>query len=324
MVKSNVDYVLQHVNFKHSCNVMLIDATKNSVEIDETVDKLIIDLSTVYSRAVSEKEIQEKFSKLNINIPWTIITSNSDYYKKDESNIIYYPFYLLDGIASGSKKDVNIVSLRSNIAGYLTYHLHWHRLLILIQLVKQHWFSKCLVNLEKIEDFTESQLNSYIGSLPRLTQDEQIQVKELFKLAPLIADTTDLQEEIVNIKNVAFTDAYINILTESDYPNNFITEKSIKPFLAGQFSAVIAHPKVYKHLEELGFDLLSDYINLNTGTLDIRQNIKNIIKQITTIEDNIEELWNLSYVRRLHNYNLIRDPKTFNTLTNDLQNWLNK
>ena len=141
-------------------------------------------------------------------------------------------------------------------------------------------------------------------------------------MAPLVADRTDLKEEIVNIKNIAFSDAYINLLTESDYPNVFVTEKSIKPFLAGQFSAVIAHPKVYKHLEDLGFDLLSDYINLNMDTLDIRENIVNIMSQITSIKDNIEDLWNSSYSRRMHNYNLVRDPTLFNMLTHDLQNWL--
>jgi hypothetical protein len=323
---SAMGHVLQHVNIKPGTRVKLIKHTQYNLDVDEinkTVDLLLIDQSTTYGRKADERITRHQFNKLNLTVPWVIITSNSDYFKKTESNIVYYPFFLLDGIEKGIESNVDIKRKRNSLAAYLTHHMHVHRMLTFIQLVKQPWFHRCLVNLSKKEELTESQQHTFNSSSSELLIDEIQEVEELYQLAPITADPTDNKDEIVNIKNKGFTDAYINIMTEADYPANFVTEKSIKPFLSGQIPAVLAHPKVYQHLEELGFDLLSDCINLNTSTLDVRKNINTLMEQIANIEHTIEEKWESSYTRRLHNYNLIRDPALFNMLTSELQHWLN-
>lgn len=323
---SDISHVLQHVNIKPEIRIKLIEHTHYNLdvgEINKTVDLLLIDQSSTYGRDTDERVIRRHFSKLNLTVPWAIITSNSDYFKKSEPNIIYYPFFLIDGIDKNKDISVDIKSSRRSIASFLTFHLHIHRLLTFLQLFKQPWFDRCLVNLYQVEKMTASQLHTYNISISMLTPEEIEETNELIKIAPITADITDKQEEIVNIKNTAFVDSYINIQTESDYPTNFLTEKSIKPFLSGQFSAVLAHPKVYQHLVELGFDLLNDYIDLNTKIPDIKEHIGYVLNQVTELETVIEQAWESSYTCRLHNYNLIRNPALFNMLTSELQHWLN-
>jgi len=209
----------------------------------------------------------------------------------------------------------------------MSYHLHWHRLLSLLALYKQTWFTTCLLNLLPIAQMNSSQLQGYQNGILLLTKDELLSLNELFKLAPIVADDTDDQREIVNIQNRAFTDCYINMFTESDYAKPFITEKSIKPFLSGQFTAVMAHKGVYTHLQDLGFDLFQEYINLEFNIIDIndaRNAINNVIDQISKLLPNIEQVWNDTYIRRKHNYELAISPALRSELCRELTEQLNK
>lgn len=321
-IASAMEHLNCHVStLNHNCQVVDILIPEDELVI--TGNRLIIDMATLYLRDKKEMLVRERFTRLEIPIPWTIVTSDVTYYGKTEPNIVYYPIHLIDGIIKGATTLCDIKSIRNGIACFLTYHLHYHRMLLFIALHKQNWFDRCLFNLQEINKMTPSQLQGYTNGCYSLTQDEKEQFNTLFKLAPVVADITDTQSEILNIENTGFKDAYVNIFTESDYPiGNFITEKSIKPFLSGQFPAVIAHPTVYKHLAELGFDMLSDYIDLNTDTLDIRQNIAHLMNEIEQLTVNIEEKWNDSYTKRLHNYNLARSPELINMLTKDLKTWL--
>jgi hypothetical protein len=322
-----VDFVLQHLSIKNKGRIQIVSPhikDFNLAGIEDSTDLLIIDMSTMYCRTITEEFVKNQFEKFNVTNPWVIITSNPAYYQSDNTNIIYYPFFVLDCIKICKTTNLDIKSPRLYLANFLTYHLHSHRLLTFLQLMQQSWFNGCMVNLKEMDNLSASQLNSLTSTMQSLSPIERVNVNNLFALAPLEADPADDQKEIVDINNRAFRVSYINIMTESDYPSNFITEKSIKPFLSGQFTAVIANPLVYKHLEELGFDMLSEYIDLNTNTLDIRKNITHLMEQVSGIECNIEEKWNESYLRRLHNYNLIRDPALVKRLTKDLQQWLDK
>ena len=322
-IAAAAEHLTQHLAMLgYSCQI--VDALIPQNELVVTGTKLIVDMSTTYQRNLDEKVIREKFNSYNIDVPWTIVTSDVTYYNKIQPNITYYPIFLIDGAMKGPiTRYYDIQQPRNNVACFLTYHLHSHRLLVFVELVKQSWFSKCQINLQQVAQMTESQSVAYTNGLYLLTTEEKNQVTELIKLAPVVADANDDQRQIVNVDNKSFWDSYVHIFTESDYPlGNFITEKSIKPFLTGQFPAVIAHPRVYAHLEELGFDLLSDCVNLKTPTLDIRENIAHVMQQITELESTIENKWIETYPRRRHNYNLARSPALLDKLTLDLTTWL--
>jgi hypothetical protein len=261
-------------------------------------------------------------SQCTLPKPWFIVTSDFKYYNQQHSHIIYYPIYLIDGLDHGSNTEIEIKNQRSHNICFLTYHYHLHRILTMLELYTQTNFESCLINLPELNRLNNSQQQSLNNSFSYLTADEQQLVGEMFKLAPLVADPADLQENIVNLNNRAFNDSYINIFTESNYPKPFVTEKSVKPFLSGQFFAVLNHPTAYLHLKELGFDLFEDYLPMPQDE-DIRQNIRELMNMINRLIPNIDSIWNDTYERRLHNYNLARSSKLRNNLCKQLQTQLN-
>lgn len=282
---------------------IILDMMLSSAEIT------IVDCASTYMIHIPLVTMYETLANLSITKKWLIATSDYTYYKRNHPGIVYYPIYLIDGIDKGTGTYVELNDARSNSIGFLSFHLHSHRLLCLIALHKKGWVSSSLLNLPAEHEMEQtSQFPAYKNALYSLDDIEKAELTQLLLMAPIVADAADDQIDITNIKNRAFSDAYINLLTESDYPRAFITEKSIKPFLAGQFTAVIASPGMNAHLQELGFDMMADYINLEFATTNIRNNINDVIEQIEKLIPNIEQAWVDTYLQRLHNYQLIRSP----------------
>jgi hypothetical protein len=285
-------------------------------------DIIIIDYATNYIRHGIEERIYNQLIKCQLSKPWIIITSDFKYFNQQHSHIVYYPIYLIDGLDKGSNTEIEIKNQRSHNICYLTYHYHWHRVLILLALYKDMNFESCLINLPEMHALTESQTRSLQHSFVYLSKIEQQTVNDMFKLAPLVADTTDAQGELADVNNSAFHNSFINIFTESDYPKPFVTEKSIKPFLSGQFFAVFNNPAAYLHLKDLGFDLFEDYLPMPQHD-DFRQNIRELIETISNLIPKIDAIWDSTYERRLHNYRLSRSAKLRNQLCYELRTRLN-
>lgn len=285
-------------------------------------DVIIIDYATNYMRHGIEETIFEQLSKHQLPKPWVIITSDFKYFNLQHSNIVYYPIYLIDGLDKGGNTEVEIKNQRSHNVCFLTYHYHWHRILTLLALYTRMNFKSCLINLPTLDTLNNSQTQSLKNSFIHLTLTEQQLVNKMFELAPLVADPADLQEELVNLDNSAFHNSYINIFTESDYPNPFVTEKSVKPFLSGQFFAVFGNPAAYLHLKELGFDLFEDYLPMPQHK-NFRKNINELMDLMCNLIPKISSVWDDTYDRRLHNYTLARSIKLRNKLCYGLATRLN-
>lgn len=300
--------------------VLTVDPTY-ILENESIYDCVIIDYTTNYIRESLEIEIYNQLAQSNIKKPWVIITADVEYYGKEHPGILYYPIYLIDGIDKGSNTEIDIEQLRTHNLCFLTYHYHWHRLVILTELYKTFRFESCLINLPRFDQLTHSQRQSLENS-KRFVNNETM-ISDMWKMAPIVADVSDLQEEIVDLNNRAFSDSYINVFSESDYDNVFATEKCVKPFLSGQFYAVFANPKIYIHLKELGFDLLDDYYTVTNGET-YQQKVESLISNINHNKKNLSQQWKESYTRRAHNYKLSRSPWLRNKLTIKLRNWLNK
>jgi len=340
VVNQHIQYHLDRITDKKVFIVTLFDLIPNYIHhypysdselsVDLTYintctndyDVILIDYATNYVRWQFEEPMYRLLSQCTLPKPWFIVTSDFKYYNQQHSHIIYYPIYLIDGLDHGSNTEIEIKNQRSHNICFLTYHYHLHRILTMLELYTQTNFESCLINLPELNRLNNSQQQSLNNSFSYLTADEQQLVGEMFKLAPLVADPADLQENIVNLNNRAFNDSYINIFTESNYPKPFVTEKSVKPFLSGQFFAVLNHPTAYLHLKELGFDLFEDYLPMPQDE-DIRQNIRELMNMINRLIPNIDSIWNDTYERRLHNYNLARSSKLRNNLCKQLQTQLN-
>lgn len=65
---------------------------------------------------------------------------------------------------------------------------------------------------------------------------------------------------ILSCTSAAFSDTYINIITETESPYSFISEKSLKPMINGQLFVTTAVPGTLDLLRDIGFDTFDDII----------------------------------------------------------------
>jgi hypothetical protein len=323
LVVALVELVPSYSYFKPTKN-LIIDLTCINNTCSDEYDIILIDYATNYIREDIEELIYNQLCQHTLPKPWIIITSDFKYFNQQHSHIVYYPIYLIDGLDKGGNTEIEIKNQRHHNICFLTYHYHWHRVLVLLALYRNLKFESCLINLPKLNNLSSSQSQSLENSFVYLTSDEQLLVGELFKMAPLVVDSTDSQIELVNIENKAFYDSYINIFTESGYGNviSMVTEKSVKPFLSGQFFAVFTHPRSYAHLKELGFDLFEDYLPMPQHN-NFRQNIQELLDMVTDLMPKIQSIWDDTYDRRLHNYQLARSPELRSKLCYHLRRCLN-
>ena len=116
----------------------------------------------------------------------------------------------------------------------------------------------------------------------------------------------------------AYTQAYCNIVTESEceeYPYNrninlsVVTEKSYKPFMAGQVPIMLAARGHIAYLKGLGFEMMEDLLPIGYDQMPVLQKIENIIAIVVQGKDFIEDFY-FNHLREIkHNYELINSNK---------------
>mgnify|MGYP003653468326 CR=1 FL=1 len=65
-----------------------------------------------------------------------------------------------------------------------------------------------------------------------------------------------------DIVHLAYTDSYINLVTETDMSDTaFVTEKTWKPIASAQLFLIVGHKNAVAHLRDMGVDTFDDVIN---------------------------------------------------------------
>ena len=168
-------------------------------------------------------------------------------------------------------------------------------------------------------------------AISRVGQDAEILNLENFEeyknLLPIRAqmETIPVGQEIREAHNLfgtpthpAYTKAYCNIVTESEceeYPYNrninlpVITEKSYKPFMAGQIPIMFAARGHTAYLKGLGFEMMEDLMPVGYDQMNIPQKISTIVAIVSKGKDLIEDFY-FNHLREIkHNYELINSNK---------------
>lgn len=87
-------------------------------------------------------------------------------------------------------------------------------------------------------------------------------------------DTSDWREvnNRFKVQTQFINKAYINIISETIPTKvNFITEKSIKPFLNLEFPIIFGHTKIIQYLRNFGFDMFDDIIDHSYDDIEIAE-----------------------------------------------------
>lgn len=298
-----------------------IDEKTNVAEYDI----IIFDYATSYRRIHDEIQLSEQISQLTLPLPWLIVTSNFNFYQNSLEHIVYYPIFVIDVIDHNRNFVVEIQNYRLHTLGYLTFNYYYDRLLTLVKLFQQPWFDNCLINFPRLCEMSEHQIHNLESSKRSFAISERASLDGLISNAPYIADQSDPQILVYDLANKGFTECYINLSTESDYssPQALITEKSIKPMLTGQISAVMGNTDINSHLINLGFEVFDHYINTSASTVGIRQRLEQVLSEITNLVPDLPTIWNDTLPQRRHNYELARSLDLKYTLQQELREKLN-
>jgi hypothetical protein len=120
----------------------------------------------------------------------------------------------------------------------------------------------------------------------------------------------DLQNsENLNANSTIFeghTNAYCNLVMEHSMEIEIVSEKSFKPFIAGQIPVYCAAPGAAQFISQLGFDLFYDFVDHDVYDLIFDneqrswQGIMNISTKIQTVHAEIDKLYARDFAEYFH------------------------
>jgi uncharacterized protein len=191
------------------------------------------------------------------------------------------------------------------------------RILLLIEMYRNSdLFTNSVITMNSLvtEWHPEGCSDAHIEQLDFLLEDNikkeylDILYDKIIPSLPLTHPGTEMTNgNFFSCDNVAYTDSQINIVTEYGSQTAFVSEKSLKPFLAGQFFVNSGSNGSVQLLRDTGFDTYDDIVNHSAYEHDrVFPRISNLIRYLTVIKDNNwAELYKETESRRLANRELL-------------------
>lgn len=210
-----------------------------------------------------------------------------------------YGFSCLNHRASIDRILLGYYLNKKNLLDDMVYSQHTHG----------EWWSK---NSLPITSDVPDDIQSYLNLLPIVHDIEKHLLGKMQHRLPYGGNHLD------TIKHPAYTDAYCNIVTESEceewpYIKNInlpiITEKSNKPFITKQIPIFLAARGHLNYLKGLGFEVMEDLLPIGYDDLNTLGKINAIVDIVAKGKDFIEDFY-FSHLREIqHNYELANSSK---------------
>ena len=138
-----------------------------------------------------------------------------------------------------------------------------------------------------------------------------------YKFDPVVKslDDKNLNFDTFSVNHPAFNNTYGHIYTESEIDKQVCTEKTIKPYLAGQIPIPLTPPGHIQYLKELGFHTFDDLLGTNYDELNYEDKIEVIVSIVSKGKDYIEDYYFKNYdkieknntnLRNMYNMGLTR------------------
>lgn len=175
--------------------------------------------------------------------------------------------------------------------------------------------------------FSQNIVASKSYAIARVSEDAKIlnlvNFEEYKKLLPIrynedLSPLLDFSRDFNSIGHDAYTKAYCNIVTESEceeypYSRNInlpvVTEKSYKPFRAGQIPIMLVARGHIVYLKSLGFEMMEDLLPVGFDQMNTPQKINAIVTIVSKGNEFIKDFY-FSHLREIqHNYELINSNK---------------
>lgn len=246
--------------------------------LDRTGDPIDLDLALLDT--ISDFEKRDRFSAL---AQTRIITEDWKYwYTPDTDNVIWFSYnmWLLNTKSIDKCYDYNDTVYTCPIKKTkpmmcLNRNKNWHRIYLLSKIFKKPWFKK--INYSYSMD-----ISPFVSKLQQFTINRRFTDKEFEFLEKNIVPLTpiNLPDETgpggldsfsfmynrgaSSVDLSVYKDCAINLITETSVNEGVaLTEKTFKAFMAYQIPVIIGPVGAAQYLEDLGFDMFSDYVPWN-------------------------------------------------------------
>jgi hypothetical protein len=277
----------------------------------------------------------QHIEQVNVTKPWIQITWDTTLRGDNYAQFDYYASHLSDMIYTwGQEKyTTNSNQQRRYTFSCINNVAKAHRICVLYNLYGGNLWNTTLVSM------SDTYLKSPVADAQPITyhnvgrdirefmydQYADDKFQRFYDLLP-IKCPQERSAQIPFWVHDAFTNSYVNIVTEHDFQTNFASEKSIKPFLTEQIAVFVAGPGLVEKLRSFGLDVFDDIID---HSYDLEHNQELRLQKIFALIDSLSvKNWSLIYQqtqqRRLKNRNNLLSQTRLNQFKIDLRNQIEK
>ena len=305
---SVLDHVAEDLLLTCDCNLdtsinlgvssLLFPTIKKRIEyfIDQGVKSFVLGNTDTWPNMEGTEQYSDfiDYLKTKSNIFFIIQTIGYDTKRHSDNvvevGLVYFNEFKYESIENTQKRDYGFSSL-NHFPKYFRIHLGlelWKNNLLDDILFSQSVGDKSFLEeantkLKDIEGYED-----YINALPFKYEFDSI-VKSL--------DDKELNFDTFSVNHTAFNNTYAHIYTESEIDKQVCTEKTIKPYLAGQIPIPLTTPGHLMYLKELGFHTFDDLLGKDYDELSYENKIQKIVDIVSKGQYNIENYYNKNYTK---------------------------
>ena len=232
-----------------------------------------------FNSCTNPVNVEKQIKNIDVKCNFYILTGLYKYHthRIPDDRIKYFPFWAI----WSSYQTINYNdSYRKYRVSCLNGTPWVHRKLMYLALSQKSYFNDMIFTFGN---------RAYFESFPSelaLTVEENLNFSSLPNKVTFL-DSDASWDVDVSINHPAFTDCYINLVTETNVYNDtpMLSEKTFKPILAGQLFILLASPGAVQFLRDIGIDTFDDIINHSyDDTTDIRSRIQQILDQVDRLD----------------------------------------
>jgi len=255
----------------------------------------------------SVEEVQLHINQIDYHGETIILTNEFGSFDK---NVIFFPYWLYRNSIRFNNQSVIPIGKRSNKVSCLNRNPNSSRLYLYYQLLQKTYVSDLMLSMHGLvcpysqETLTLDHVR--FNNLP-------IEIKNQLRNINLVRQSfpgdngNDFNEPgnpgDHNWLHPAFSNTYLNIITESSVETGFYSEKTFKPLAAGQLFFMVSAPNATRYLKFLGFETFDNNFNNHEyeQLMNYTARVDQMVNLLDTIYPNIEEIYFSNLPKLQHN-----------------------
>jgi hypothetical protein len=238
-----------------------------------------------------EENIVDALSKLTDN--FVVLSGDVKYFIQPKDHICFFPFWYL--IQKYVYKDSTTATdhPRQYKISSLNKQNRYHRIENFVKLREKSYFNQLLFDMHYL-------WNDDRKEIEKRQTPQEFWNDDIVKKFELIMPNTVYNDNDIHYHSIvhsAYSDSYINYVTETSTLNNTITvtEKTWKPIMAGQLGLWLSNPEAVNFLRLIGFDVFDDIMGNHLYDKET-----NLNKKIDMIHQVIDQLMTLDLDQIFH------------------------